>query len=262
MELFEIFYNYLLLIMSVLAIGIFAVLQFVTPAYGMTFNNRWGMSIRNKKGWMIMEIPVFTILLILYGISLKFTDKPFNWVTFCIFILFELHYLQRAFIFPLLIRGESKMPLSVISIGIFFNILNASMQGGWLFYFCPDNYYKISWLWSPQFIIGTVLFFAGMIINMHADRLIRKLRKDKNDNNYYLPVGWPFKISNSANYFGELLEWTGFAVLSWSVSGMVFLLWSMANMIPRAKQVYEKYTQFFGEEFTSLKRKKIFPFIY
>jgi len=262
METLEIFYNYLLITMSLLAVGVFVVVQFITPAYGMTFNNRWGMSISSKKGWMIMEIPVFTALLILYGISLKYGIKSFNWVTFFIFILFELHYLQRSFIFPPLMRGESKMPLSVIAIGIFFNIINAFMQGGWLFYLSPNHYYEMSWFWSPQFIIGTILFFSGMIINMHADRLIRKLRKDKYDNNYYLPVGWPFKISNSANYFGELVEWAGFAILSWSLSGMVFLLWSMANMIPRSKQVYEKYTQFFGEEFTSLKRKKIFPFIY
>jgi len=39
-------------------------------------------------------------------------------------------------------------------------------------------------------------------------------------------------------------------------------LWSMANIVPRAKAVYERYTQFFGEEFTSLKRYKIFPYIY
>jgi 3-oxo-5-alpha-steroid 4-dehydrogenase 1 len=248
--------------MIILAIGVFVALQFITPAYGMTFNNRWGMSIKSRIGWMLMEMPVFFALIILYGISLYHGVRPFNWVTFFIFILFELHYCQRSLIFPALMRGNSKMPLSIIFIGIVFNTVNAFMQGGWLFYFSPMDYYPISWFWSPQFIIGTIFFFSGMIINMHADRLIRFLRKDKNDNNYYIPQGWPFKISNSANYFGELLEWLGFAILLWAVSGWIFLLWSLANMIPRAKEVYEKYSQFFGTEFTDLKRKKLFPFIY
>jgi 3-oxo-5-alpha-steroid 4-dehydrogenase 1 len=46
------------------------------------------------------------------------------------------------------------------------------------------------------------------------------------------------------------------------MSGFVFLLWTCANIIPRSKEVYSRYTQFFGEEFTSLKRYKIFPWIY
>ena len=66
----------------------------------------------------------------------------------------------------------------------------------------------------------------------------------------------------SANYFGELLEWTGFAVASWSWAGAVFAWWTFANLAPRAASLYKRYAQEFGEEFTALKRKKIIPFIY
>ncbi|MEG1556455.1 MAG: 3-oxo-5-alpha-steroid 4-dehydrogenase, partial [Bacteroidales bacterium] len=52
------------------------------------------------------------------------------------------------------------------------------------------------------------------------------------------------------------------AVLSWSEAGLVFVIWSFANIVPRAKAVYERYTQFFGKDFTKLKRYKIFPYIY
>ena len=107
-----------------------------------------------------------------------------------------------------------------------------------------------------------MIFLFGMVVNIYADRIIRNLRKDDMDNNYYLPKGWPFTRISSANYFGEILEWLGFAILTWSMSGFVFLLWTCANIIPRSKEVYSRYTQFFGEEFTSLKRYKIFPWIY
>lgn len=262
MEFWETFYNYFLLGMCGLAIIIFVILQFITPAYGMTFNNRWGMSVKSKMGWMIMESPVFISMLAIYIISLVFHIKPFNIVTLIIFIFFQAHYIQRSFIFPPLMRCKSKMPISIVSAGFLFNTCNAFMQGGWLFFFSPNDYYPVSWLYSPQFIIGTILFIGGMAINMHSDRVIRSLREDYSDSNYYIPKGGLFRYVNSANYFGEIVEWIGFALLSASFSGWVFVFWSMANMVPRAKAVYEKYTQFFGEEFTKLNRYKIFPWIY
>ena len=101
-----------------------------------------------------------------------------------------------------------------------------------------------------------------MVINIKSDRIIRKLRKSRDDNNYYLPQGFLFKYINSSNYFGEIIEWIGFAILTWSIPGLVFVIWSIANILPRSKAVYERYTQFWGEEFTKLNRWKIFPFIY
>lgn len=262
MELFSQFYSILLPVMTILGIIVFIVLQFVTPAYGMTFSNRWGVSIRSNLGWFIMECPVFFAMLLLYFVSLAMNVKPFNVVTFVMFFLFETHYFQRSFIFPLLMKGQSKMPISIIITGSVFNTFNAIMQGGWLFFFAPADAYPLSWFWSPQFIFGSVLFLIGMFVNLYSDRIIRDLRTDITDNNYYIPHGFLFEKISSANYFGELLEWVGFAILTWSVSGAVFVLWSFANIVPRSKAVYERYTQFFGEEFTSLNRYKIFPYIY
>jgi 3-oxo-5-alpha-steroid 4-dehydrogenase 1 len=256
------FYYGFLYAMLGLAVVIFIALQFVTVAYGMTFNNRWGISINSKWGWWLMETPVFVAMLVIYGISLCYGIKDFNIVTSFILLLFLLHYGQRSFVFPLLMKGDSKMPLSVIFFGIFFNFGNAFMQGCWLFIVSPNDMYEISWFWSPQFIIGTAVFFFGMTINMHSDRIIRKLRKSKEDNNYYLPKGFLFERINSSNYFGELLEWLGFAILTWSFAGFVFFCWAFANLVSRAKAVYHRYYQFFGEDFTKLNRWKIFPYIY
>ena len=144
MEIFAHIYDYLLLIMSILGVIVFIILQFVTPAYGMTFNNRWGVSVRSNLGWFIMESPVFFAMLILYFVSLYYNIRPFNLVTCVMFIFFEFHYFQRSFIFPLLMKGQSKMPISIIIIGFVFNTFNAIMQGGWLFFFSfPDACFDI-----------------------------------------------------------------------------------------------------------------------
>lgn len=262
MEFLSICYDYFLLIMTALAVVVFIVLQFITAPYGMTYDTGWGPSIRSNIGWMIMEVPVFIFMFLIYLFAMAFHIKPFNIVTFTIFVIFQAHYLQRAFIFPVLMRGTSRMPLSIILTGFFFNTCNAVMQGFWLFFFSPEDYYPVSWFCTPQFIIGTILFFAGMVINIQSDKIIRNLRSDDKDNNYYLPTGFLFGKINSANYFGELLEWVGFAILSWSFAGLVFVFWSFANIVPRSKCVYERYTQFWGDDFKKLKRYKIFPFIY
>ena len=153
------------------------------------------------------------------------------------------------------------MPLGIIVMGVVFNLLNAAMQGLWIFYLAPEGRYSIDWLTTPQFIIGVVAFFAGMVINMHSDHIIRHLRKP-GDTGHYLPKGGMFRYVSSANYFGEILEWTGFAILTWSAAGAVFAIWTFANLVPRADAIYQRYAEMFGEEFRRAHLKRVIPFIY
>lgn len=153
------------------------------------------------------------------------------------------------------------MPLGIVTMGAVFNVLNACMQGGWIFYFAPDGLYTPQWLASPQFIAGTLVFFAGMAVNLHSDHIIRNLRKP-GDTGHYLPKGGMFRYVTSANYFGEIVEWTGFAILTWSAAGAVFALWTFANLVPRADAIYKRYHEMFGDELARSPRKRIIPFIY
>lgn len=238
-----------------MAIIVFVTLYFVEAGYGMLFNRKWGFSIPNKIAWVCMEAPVFFIMCYLWSQS----SRQFELVPLIFFLLFELHYFQRAFIFPLLIKGKSKMPVSIMSMGVVFNILNGYMQGTWIFYLAPPDRYTAEWLYSIPFIIGIVLFFMGMGINWHSDYIIRHLRKP-GDTAHYLPKGGMFNYVTSANYFGELIEWIGFAILTWSLSGAVFALWTAANLIPRANTIYHRYKTEFGYELGN--RKRIIPFLY
>ena len=145
--------------------------------------------------------------------------------------------------------------------GVIFNTLNGFMQGEWIFYLSPEDMYTAEWLATPQFIIGTLIFFAGMAINLHSDHVIRNLRKP-GDTKHYLPKKGMYRYVTSANYFGEIVEWTGFAIASWSWAGVVFVWWTFANLAPRSASLYKRYEKEFGEEFTSLGRKRIIPFIY
>ena len=243
--------------MTIAAAIVFFALYFIDAGYGMMYTKRWGPAIDNRLGWVIMESPVFFAMCLLWWRS----DRRADTVPLIFFILFQLHYFQRSFIFPLLIKGKSKMPLAIILSGITFNLLNALMQGGWIFYVSPAGTYTPDWLYSPQFIAGIIIFFSGIAINLNSDNIIRHLRRP-GDTKHYIPRGGMFRYVSSANYFGEFLEWVGFAVLTWSAAGAVFAIWTFANLAPRAARIHRRYSQEFGEQFDRLHLKRIIPFIY
>ena len=153
------------------------------------------------------------------------------------------------------------MPISVMMMGVIFNTLNGFMQGEWIFYLSPADMYTAEWLATPQFIIGTLIFFAGMAINLHSDHVIRNLRKP-GDTKHYLPKKGMYRYVTSANYLGEITEWLGFAILTWSWAGLSFFWFSCCNLVPRANSIYHRYKEEFADEFDEKKLKRIIPFIY
>ena len=182
-------YNTLIIAMPILAVIVFIALFFVKAGYGIFQNKSWGISINNRLGWIIMECPVFVVMLYLWITG----NEPFKPILLTFFLLFELHYFQRTFIFPFLMNGKSRMPLSIIGCGVLFNVINGYMQGEWLFHLAPEGYYTYEWFASPAFICGVIVFFAGMSINLHSDHVIRHLRP-KGDTKHYLPQKGLFLI--------------------------------------------------------------------
>lgn len=249
-------FNIFLWVMTAIAAVVFVVLFKVDAGYGKFYDRKWGPAVNNRLGWVLMESPVFIAMLLLWA----FSDRRADIARLAFLVIFEIHYFQRSFIFPLLIRGNGRMPLSIILMGVIFNTLNALMQGGWIFYISPAEMYPAGWLADPRFIVGTVIFFAGMFINIQSDSIIRHLRKP-GDTNHYLPTKGMFRYVTSANYFGELVEWTGFAILTWSWSGAVFAVWTFANLGPRAARIYDRYKQEFGSQMRP-GLKRMIPFIF
>lgn len=244
-------------IMAVLAAVVFVCLFHVDAGYGKFYGAQWGPAVDNRLGWVLMEAPVFVAMLLLWW----FSDRRWDPVRLVFLLLFELHYFHRSFIFPLQIRGRSRMPLSIVLMGALFNTLNAFMQGGWIFWLSPVEAYPVSWLRGLPFLAGTLLFLGGMAVNIRSDAIIRHLRKP-GDTAHYLPREGMFRYVTSANYFGEFIEWVGFAILTWSWSGAVFALWTFANLAPRSARIYDLYCREFPDELDTQKVKRMIPFIY
>lgn len=243
--------------MAALAVVVFVSLYFVTAGYGKFRTKQWGWSIDNRIAWMLMELPVFLVMLAIWSLS------PLKWrlPQLLLFALFELHYFQRSLVFPLMLKGKSQMPVVIILMGILFNVINGFLQGGGLYLFPnPDYEQGVAYLLRPNAMAGILLFFIGMAINLHSDHVVRHLRKP-GDTRHYLPEKGLYRYVTSANYLGEILEWTGFAIAAATPAAWVFPLWTAANLVPRAHAIYNRYKEEFGEEALG-KRKRIVPFVY
>ena len=250
-------FNGLLYTMTGLGVVVFVCLYFVTAGYGQFRTKQWGWSIDNRVAWVLMEAPAFLTMLAVWYRGGCPVAAP-QVVLLCLFLL---HYFQRSFVFPLLMSGRSRMPVTIMLLGMAFNIINGIMQGGALFWFPVEGYQEgWSYLTHGTSVMGLVVFLVGMAMNLHSDHVIRHLRKP-GDTRHYLPGGGMYRYVTSANYLGELIEWTGFAIVAGSPAAWVFVWWTAANLVPRAHAIYNKYRVEFGEGALA-GRKRIIPFVY
>ena len=264
MEILNSSFADLLAIMFLVGLVVFVSLYFVDAGYGKMRSEKWGPAMNNKAGWLLMECPVFFVVLYEYFKALgdptlaPIVKQAPYWI---FFLIFEFHYFQRSFIFPFLLKGKSKMPFVIMLLSVCWNLINGYIQGYFLFHIAPLDPYSTAWLTDPRFIIGTLIFFLGWGINMHSDHVIRHLRKP-GDTKHYLPKKGMYRYVTSANYLGEITEWLGFAILTWSVAGLLFFWFSCCNLVPRSNAIYHKYEEEFPDEFDRKKLKRIIPFIY
>jgi 3-oxo-5-alpha-steroid 4-dehydrogenase 1 len=241
--------------MAFMGLFVFVTLYFVDAGYGKFRSNKWGYSINNKLGWVLMECPA------LIPIAYTIVALTPSALAILFMSLYALHYVYRSFIFPALLKGNSKMPLAITAMGATFNFTNSTLLCASVVAFPKESYTDIcSYAGNWNFWLGIVLFFMGMYTHMKADHTIRNLRKP-GDTNHYLPKGGLFDYVTSANYFGELLEWTGFAILLCNPAAWMFVWWTAANLVPRAHAINKKYRAEFGNEQVG-KRKRVIPFMY
>lgn len=236
-----------------IAVVTFIALLFITAPYGRHTSGGWGPLIDNKLGWFFME---FFVLVVLYYF-LYTGSNPISLVNGIIIGFFTLHYVNRSMIFPLRIQTNGKkMPASIMLMGMSFNLVNGFLIG----YFLGEiMVYPESWLTSPQFIIGTIIFFVGMFINWQSDTMLINLRKP-GETGYKIPQKGLFKYVSCPNLFGEVLEWGGFAILTWSLPGLAFFLWTFANLVPRALSHHKWYLEKFPDY--PKERKAVIPFLW
>lgn len=169
--------------------------------------------------------------------------------------LFMAHYFHRTFFYAISIREGKPTPFIFHLLAFLFCTLNGYMQSRSILGFRGPLPHFL----DPVFVFGIALFCVGMFINIQSDSILRGLRAD-GSRNYKIPYGGLFDYVSSANYFGEILEWWGFALAAWQLQSFSFAIFTMANLIPRAVAHHQWYLEKFRGEYPR-DRYAVIPFL-
>ncbi|MBI2565901.1 MAG: DUF1295 domain-containing protein [Candidatus Schekmanbacteria bacterium] len=215
-------------------------LRIVPAPYGRHQRAGWGPRLADRTGWLVMESPAPLVFFALF-----FRGPHHDGLPALLFLaMWMIHYVHRAWIYPFR-RARPKagaMPVAIALMGGGFCAINAYLNARWIF--ALSGGYPATWTTDPRLIAGTLLFLAGLALNLHSDAVLRRLRRGCGAG-YQVPYGGAYRWVSCPNYLGELIEWTGWAVATWSLAGLSFALWTAANLVPRALSHHDWYRRTF-----------------
>ncbi|XP_010643621.1 3-oxo-5-alpha-steroid 4-dehydrogenase 2 [Fukomys damarensis] len=205
-----------------------------------------------RAAWFLQELPSFAVPAGILFQQPRFLFGPPETV---LLGLFCAHYFHRTFIYSFLTRGRP-YPAVILFQGIVFCIGNGFLQSYYLIY-CAE--YPEEWFTDIRFSLGVFLFILGMGINIHSDHTLRQLRKP-GEVTYRIPQGGLFTYVSGANFLGEIIEWIGYALATWSLPGLAFAFFSLCFLGLRAVYHHRFYCKVFEDYPKS--RKALIPFIF
>jgi protein-S-isoprenylcysteine O-methyltransferase Ste14 len=233
---------HLRLALGVIAAGVlvFLVLLFVSAPYGRHRRGGWGPGLPARLGWTFMESPAALVFAGVYALGAHAREA----VPLVLCALWLVHYVNRAFVFPWRLRnGKKPMPALVMSMAVVFNVVNGYLNARQV---SQLGSYPLEWLRDPRFVAGALAFGLGFLVNLHSDRVLLALRKP-GEAGYRVPQAGLHRLVASPNYFGEIIEWGGWALATWSLAGLAFFLFTVANLVPRALSHLRWYQRTFPD---------------
>ena len=241
-----------------------ALLAGLTAPYGRYYRGGvWGCLIPGKPAWIIQELPnLIMVVFCVYVVDGRPEEKTTARPNQVLLGFFCFHYVYRTLIFPLRIRGGKPTAFVPFAMAFAFCTVNGYLQGRALTYLYA---YPDSWLRTPQFLAGSVIFGVGWLTNFYHDSILINLRKQtsKNDDDktgYKIPTGGLFEYVSGANFLGEIIEWTGFAIACWNLPAACFAVTTLFNIGPRAIQHHRWYLDHFKDRYPP-QRRALIPFV-
>jgi protein-S-isoprenylcysteine O-methyltransferase Ste14 len=238
---------------TALAVVTAVVLLFRTAPYGRHIRSDWGPTLPHRLGWIVMEVISPVALIAGLWWSIYPSMESLSGFQMGLVALWLGHYLYRALIYPYLMRWkEHRMPAVIMLSAVGFNLVNGGLNGVQIEAIVPPTAI------SPMMWVGLSLFVGGLAMNVHSDAILRSLRKP-GESGYRIPEGGFYRWVTCPNYLGEMLEWTGFALLAATPAAVAFAVWTAANLIPRALSHHKWYKNQFAVY--PRHRKAVIPFV-
>ncbi|XP_005745533.1 3-oxo-5-alpha-steroid 4-dehydrogenase 1 [Pundamilia nyererei] len=240
--------------MFLMAACTFITLLFENVPYGRYATSKYGFPVNARFAWFVQELPALLLpmCLLLWTSSSKTSLLPNQ----LLIAMYFLHYVQRACIYPFLIRGGKPTPFASFALAFVFCCYNGFMQIRYLSHYAE---YPAYWVTHPCFLIGSVLWFVGWFINVQSDHILRNLRKP-GETGYKVPKGGMFEYVSGANFLGEITEWAGFTLAGHSVHSAAFAIFTAVVLASRAVAHHKWYLAKFEDYPKS--RKVLIPFLF
>ena len=215
------------------------------------------LKVSARLGWFIQEVPSFVVPAVLCMESYP----QINMTQMVVMTMFMAHYFNRSIIYPLRIFQAKDTPIFIVLAAFVFCSFNGFLQAHYVLHvvqFQPGEVLK------PSFVFGVVVFAIGFLINNDSDRRLRLLRATANSDpkeRYKIPRGGMFEYVSSANYFGEIVEWWGFALVARLNPGALFFAGFTTIFLGlRGIDNHKWYLEKFGDKYPS-KRRAVIPFL-
>ena len=215
--------------------------------YGRLSHSIAKVYIDPRWGWFIFEVPnlLWAAYFLFYeGVSLSMG-----------YTLFIAHYINRDIIYPLSLKSHTKVPLEIMLSAFSFTFANGYLQG-----LANQNPSSSG---SYDIMIGCGLFVLGMWTNIHSDSILQrvkdKLQKEHTGKKYARVDEFLFKYVSNPNYFGEVIEWIGYAVVVGHPYAFLFAA-STASILTPAALVRSKWNKENIKNYPK-ERKAIVPYI-
>ena len=271
-----------LMILSLAVIVVAFLFQLKKPArYGRHDKNHGKCYVPQRLAHAASDfIPGVVFFTIMYFAQGRNLSQPPNLVFYC---LFTVHYLHRGLITPLTARYSSwKVPVFIpifnFIVNLLFHYLIVDFIGSACYF--PGYLYDPRFLLGLLiFIAGFVLnkmaetYLICIRCRAEEDRYDKTdiigfcldksgaqccpfgeekdKEKDKetfecdNGGHYTVPECCLFKLIVNPNYLGEAIQWFGWALATWSLSGLVWWMFGLATFIPRSRHNLKWYRKHF-----------------
>lgn len=234
----------------------------VKSPYGRFTSNKMGVNLSARLGWFLMELPATLSFVFFYfqGAN-RFEPVP-------LFFLFVwlVHYGNRGFVFPYLIRtprgATASFSITIVVMGWLVTALHGYLNAVYISALSPN--FTVAWFTDPRFIIGITIYYGSFVLNIKSDAIIRNLRTrdeiDRGEKVYRIPRGGLFRYVTNASYLTEITAFAGFAIATWSLGAVFVLLVTLANLVPRAMATHRWYQDKFADYPTE--RRALVPFFF
>lgn len=210
-----------------------------------------GPRMASRQAWFWMELPALLVFPLVY-----IAGPNHHTVGNIVVALWGAHYVHRTLVWPWTVqRPDRTVPLVLCLSGLSFNVVNGVLLG-WFMAWVAN--YPPGWLLDPRFLVGGTLMLAGAALNVWSDYHIAGTRQAASGV-YVIPRGGAFEHLSCPNLLGEIMEWTGLAVLTWCIPALGFALWTAANLVPRALWRHRWYQETFSDYPRS--RRAILPWV-